>query len=52
MKSSTQVFAALVASFATFGQPAIATYIHSDRQFDIEQGVVDIGTINRKKLLE
>jgi hypothetical protein len=52
MKSSTQVFASLVAALATFSQPAIATYIHADRQVNINSDAINAGTKNRKNLLE
>jgi hypothetical protein len=52
MKSSTQVFASLVAALATFSQPAIATYIHADRQVNINSDDTSAGTKNRKNLLE
>jgi hypothetical protein len=52
MKSSTQVFAALVAALAMFSQPAIATYIHADRQVNINSDAISTGTKNRKNLLE
>jgi hypothetical protein len=46
MKSSTQVFASLIAALAMFSQPAIATDIHADRQFNIDNDVINLGTIS------
>jgi hypothetical protein len=52
MKSSTQVFASLVAALAMFSQPAIATYTYAERQFTVDRNAINVGTENRKSLLE
>jgi hypothetical protein len=51
MKSSAQVFAALVSALAIFSQPAIATYVHADRQFNVNNDAINVGTKNRTNLL-
>jgi hypothetical protein len=51
MKSSTQVFAVLVSALAVFSQPAVATHAHADRQFNVDNDAINIGTKNRKNLL-
>jgi hypothetical protein len=51
MKLFTHVFTTLVSALTIFSQPAIATYVHADRQFKVDNDAIDIGTKNKKNLL-
>jgi hypothetical protein len=51
MKSFTYVFTTLASALAIFSQPAIATYIRADHQFNVDNNAINIGTKNRKNLL-
>jgi hypothetical protein len=52
MKTSVQIFASLIAALGILSQSAMATYIHTDSQFNIDSKTIDIETKNRIDLMK